>query len=33
MAVRTALRAGTLSPTLPVPTSIPRPEYAWKSTV
>jgi methionyl aminopeptidase len=33
MAVRTALRPGDLSPTLPVPPSIPRPEYAWKSTV
>ena len=33
MPVRTALRPGELSPTLPVPKSIPRPEYAWKSTV
>src|ERR1700712_4180989 len=33
MAVRTALRPGDLSATLPVPASIPRPEYAWKSTV
>ena len=33
MPVRTALRPGVQSPTLPVPKSIPRPEYAWKSTV
>ena len=33
MPVRTALRPGVLSPTLPVPKSIPRPEYAWKSSV
>ena len=33
MAVRTALRPGDLSPTLSVPASIPRPEYAWKPTV
>ncbi len=33
MPVRTALRPGVLSPTLPVPRSIARPEYAWKSTV
>ena len=33
MPVRTALRPGVLSPTLPVPKSIARPEYAWKPTV
>src|ERR1043165_3615144 len=33
MPVRTALRPGVQSPTLPVPKPIPRPEYAWKSTV
>ncbi|MCV7423393.1 type I methionyl aminopeptidase [Mycobacterium yunnanensis] len=33
MSVRTALHPGELSPTLPVPKSIPRPEYAWKSEV
>ncbi|RPA12561.1 type I methionyl aminopeptidase [Gordonia sp. OPL2] len=33
MTVRAALRPGTLSPTRPVPDSIERPEYAWKSTV
>jgi methionyl aminopeptidase len=33
MAVRTALSPGDLSPTLPVPAAIPRPEYAWKPTV
>ncbi len=33
MPVRTALRSGDLSPTLPVPKSIARPEYAWKPTV
>ena len=33
MPVRTALRSGELSPTLPVPKSIARPEYAWKPTV
>jgi methionyl aminopeptidase len=32
MPVRTALRPGVLSPTLPVPKSIPRPEYAWQPT-
>ncbi len=32
MSVRSALRAGDVSPTLPVPKSIPRPEYAWKPT-
>jgi methionyl aminopeptidase len=32
MPVRTALRSGDLSPTLPVPKSIARPEYAWKAT-
>jgi len=30
--VRTALRPGELSPTLPVPKSIARPEYAWRPT-
>lgn len=33
MSVRTALQPGVVSPTLPVPPSIPRPEYAWRSTV
>ena len=33
MSVRTALRPGELSPTLPVPKSIARPEYAWRPTV
>ena len=33
MSVRTALRPGEVSPTLPVPASIARPEYAWKPTV
>ena len=33
MPVRTALEPGVLSPTLPVPKSIPRPEYAWQPTV
>src|SRR3984885_13158696 len=33
MSVRTALRPGEVSPTLPVPKSIPRPEYAWKPIV
>src|SRR4051794_41883355 len=32
MPVRTALRPGVVSPTLPVPNSIERPEYAWKPT-
>ncbi len=32
MPVRTALTAGVLSPTLPVPKSIPRPEYVGKPT-
>src|SRR6201988_4024321 len=32
MPVRTALRPGVLSPTLPVPRSIVPPEYAWKPT-
>ena len=32
MTVRAALRPGTVSPTLPVPDSIERPEYAWKPT-
>ena len=32
MPVRTALRPGVLSPTLPVPKSIPRPEYVGKAT-
>src|SRR6478735_20360 len=32
MPVRTALRPGELSPTLPVPRSITPPEYAWKPT-
>ena len=30
MSVRTALEPGVVSPTLAVPPSIPRPEYAWK---
>jgi len=33
MSVRTALSPGVVSPTLPVPPSIPRPEYAWRPTV
>ncbi|MGU3294298.1 type I methionyl aminopeptidase [Williamsia sp. M5A3_1d] len=33
MSVRTALQPGVVSPTLPVPPSIPRPEYAWRATV
>ncbi|MEZ0049390.1 methionyl aminopeptidase [Mycobacterium sp. MAA66] len=33
MPVRSALAPGELSPTLPVPKSIPRPEYAWQPTV
>jgi len=33
MPVRTALEPGVLSATLPVPKSIPRPEYVWKSKV
>src|ERR1700761_8247193 len=33
MPARTALSPGVLSPTLPVPNRIPRPEYAWKPTV
>jgi len=33
MSVRTALHPGDLTPTLQVPAAIPRPEYAWKSTV
>ena len=33
MAVRSALTPGTVSPTLPVPPSIERPEYAWRPTV
>src|SRR6188472_3938509 len=33
MPVRTALRPGVVSPTLPVPRSIAPPEYAWKPTV
>ncbi|MGZ8179948.1 type I methionyl aminopeptidase [Williamsia sp. SKLECPSW1] len=33
MSVRTALAPGVVSPTLPVPSSIPRPEYAWRPTV
>ncbi len=33
MAVRTALRPGVVSPELPVPTAIERPEYVGKSTV
>jgi methionyl aminopeptidase len=33
MPVRTALRPGVLSSTLPVPRSIVPPEYAWKTTV
>ena len=33
MAVRSALRAGTIAPTLSVPNAIPRPEYAWRPTV
>jgi methionyl aminopeptidase len=32
MPIRTALRPGVVSPTLPVPNSIDRPEYAWKPT-
>src|SRR5271165_763299 len=32
MTVRSALRAGVLSPTRPVPKSIPRPEYVGKPT-
>ena len=32
MAVRTALRPGAVSPTLPVPRSIARPEYVGKAT-
>ncbi|MDT5273762.1 MAG: methionyl aminopeptidase, partial [Mycobacterium sp.] len=32
MPVRSALSAGVLSPTLPVPKSIPRPEYVGKPT-
>jgi methionyl aminopeptidase len=32
MAVRTALRPGVVSPTLPVPRSIARPEYVGKAT-
>ncbi|GAA1462927.1 type I methionyl aminopeptidase [Williamsia maris] len=30
MSVRTALEPGVVSPTLAVPSSIPRPEYVWK---
>lgn len=33
MPVRAALTPGEISPTLFVPSFIPRPEYAWKSTV
>ncbi|ALG86730.1 type I methionyl aminopeptidase [Gordonia phthalatica] len=33
MTVRAPLVPGVVSPTLPVPDSIPRPEYAWKDTV
>ncbi|HEX9174610.1 MAG TPA: M24 family metallopeptidase, partial [Mycobacterium sp.] len=33
MPVRSALRSGVLSPQRAVPSSIPRPEYAWKPTV
>ena len=33
MSVRTALRPGELSPTLAVPKTIERPEYAWQATV
>ncbi|MFM9376329.1 type I methionyl aminopeptidase [Gordonia sp. VNK21] len=33
MTVRAPLTPGTVSPTLPVPDSIERPEYAWKPTV
>ena len=33
MPVRTALRPGVVSPTLPVPRSIAPPEYVWKPTV
>ncbi|MGJ0121505.1 type I methionyl aminopeptidase [Williamsia sp. MIQD14] len=33
MSVRTALEPGVVSPTLPVPPSIPRPEYAWRAGV
>ena len=32
MPVRSALSAGVVSPTLPVPKSIPRPEYVGKPT-
>ncbi len=32
MSVRTALRPGVVSPTLPVPKSIARPEYVGRST-
>ncbi|MFZ2242074.1 MAG: type I methionyl aminopeptidase [Gordonia amarae] len=32
MTVRAPLKPGTVSPTLPVPDSIERPEYAWKPT-
>ncbi len=32
MPVRTALRPGVVSPTLPVPKSIERPEYVGKAT-
>ncbi|GAB2671570.1 type I methionyl aminopeptidase [Gordonia jinhuaensis] len=32
MAVRSALSPGTISPRRAVPTSIPRPEYAWRPT-
>src|SRR5690242_8423483 len=32
MPARTTLAPGELSPTLPVPSRIPRPEYAWKPT-
>ena len=32
MPVRAPLRSGELSPTLPVPKSIERPEYVWKPT-
>ncbi|MFW0784684.1 type I methionyl aminopeptidase [Gordonia sp. CPCC 206044] len=32
MTVRAALRPGTVSPVRPVPDSIERPEYVWKST-
>ncbi|MFD4182321.1 type I methionyl aminopeptidase [Rhodococcus sp. NPDC058514] len=33
MSVRASLVPGTVSPTLPVPAKIERPEYAWKPTV